>query len=57
MRQLEDLTLEYMPITDACIPHLAKLTKLRLLSLFGTKVTAAGAAKLKRAIPGVLISR
>ena len=47
--------IEYMPITDAGIAHLPTLDRLNWLSVIGTKVTASGVAKLKRAVPKALI--
>jgi len=39
---LEELTLDYSPITDESLKHLAGLTNLRLLSLDGANLTGAG---------------
>lgn len=53
---LEYVRLSYCDnVTDTGIAFLSKLHKLRELSLGGSKVTAAGAAKLKQSIPGVTL--
>ena len=38
-------------ITDAGLVHLKGLTKLEVLSLYGTKITDAGIQELKKALP------
>jgi len=44
-------------VTDAGLAHLKGLKALRRLRLSGTRVTPAGEADLKRAIPGLMIER
>jgi len=45
------------PITDAGLNALSGLSQLRFLALTDTKVTEAGAAKLKKALPHCEIAR
>ena len=49
------LGLEATKITDAELVHLKGLTRLRLLKIIGSKVTAAGIAGLKKALPNCKI--
>jgi len=42
-------------ITDAGLKELAKLQKLGYLDLYNTKVTKAGVAELKKALPDCII--
>jgi len=42
-------------VSDASVEYLAKLDKLINVKLTGTKVTAAGVAKLKKALPNCKI--
>jgi hypothetical protein len=44
-------------VSDASVPILARLTKLRELYLHGSKVTQVGIAELERAIPGLKVTR
>jgi hypothetical protein len=44
-------------ITDAGLVHLKGLTGLRELVLYGTKITDAGAASLRKALPGTRIMK
>jgi hypothetical protein len=44
-------------VTDAAIPHLKTLSKLKTLSLFGSKVTDDGVKELQKAIPNCKIDR
>ena len=55
LTNLQYLNLSYTQITDAGLIHLTRLTKLENLFLDRTSVTPAGTAKLKAALPGVLI--
>jgi hypothetical protein len=52
LKQLQGLTLQYMPITDAGLEPLQGLTKLTYINLLQTKVTAEGVKKLAAALPG-----
>jgi hypothetical protein len=54
---LETIVLDETLITDAGLAHLSGLTKLRSLSLGGTKVTDAGVRDLRVALPWVQIRR
>ncbi len=49
--RLRHLVLAATAIDDTAVPHLAQMTSLRILYLEGTKVTAAGIADLKQALP------
>ena len=55
--QLQGLGLEGTAITEAAIPHLAKLTQLKRLGLSGSAVSDAGVAKLQQAPPNCKITR
>ena len=50
------LNMDNTQITDEGLKELAKLQKLESLSVIGTKVTKAGVAELKKALPNCLIS-
>ena len=54
---LKTLGLNATAVTDGGLIHLTGLTRLKTLNLQDTKVTAAGAAALKRKLPGVTIAR
>lgn len=43
-------------ITDAAVPHLAKLTKLRELNVTDSKISPAGLRELKRALPNCQVT-
>ncbi|HEX4130988.1 MAG TPA: protein kinase [Pirellulales bacterium] len=49
--ELVELHLDYSKITDAGLRHLEPLTALTTLTLTGTQVSAAGVAKLQKALP------
>ncbi len=53
--ELVTLSLQYNPLTDECVPHLAKLSTLTLLKIVGTSITAAGVDRLRQALPNCLI--
>jgi hypothetical protein len=44
-------------VTDAAVPHLSKMANLRLLLLYGTKVSAEGAAALEKALSNTRVDR
>lgn len=48
---LTSLDLEWTGITDAALPHIKRLVRLRYVSLSNTQVTPAGIADLRRALP------
>jgi hypothetical protein len=49
-----DLAIE-VDVTDACIPYLQALPKLRFVELDNTAITPEGFKKLQEAIPGLTI--
>jgi hypothetical protein len=51
LRQLQELILQDTGVTDVALKALASLKKLKTVYLNGTKVTAAGMADLKKALP------
>jgi hypothetical protein len=51
MAKLNELDLRWTQVTDSGLMHLTELTKLQLLHVGETQVTAAGAKELKRALP------
>lgn len=60
LQGLENLTwlrLGYSPISDAGIDSICHMSHLEKLDLTGTRVTAAGTAKLRRALPNLEIVR
>lgn len=57
LKNLETLIAANTGITDAALAHFAGLSNLRRLEIGGCKVTDAGVAKLKQAIPGLEIVR
>jgi hypothetical protein len=52
---LERIDLANANVTDAAIPHLLALKNLRQINLAGTKITKAGRAKLRKALPHLRI--
>ncbi|MGO9113209.1 MAG: hypothetical protein ACLP9L_28580 [Thermoguttaceae bacterium] len=52
-----DLDLQGMPVNDSDLEHVILLKELRRVDLTHTKVTAAGAAKLRQALPNCRITR
>jgi internalin A len=54
---LDSLNLTRTPITDAAIPHLKKLASCKRLGLSGTKITPEGERALKKALPGLQITK
>jgi hypothetical protein len=52
---LETLDLTYTPCTDAGLEHLSNLKSLYLLVVAHTRTTLAGIAKLRAAIPGLIV--
>ncbi len=54
---LKTLYLGGTRITDAAIPHLSKLAACQTLDLYGTKITPEGERALKKALPGLRITR
>ena len=57
LAELETLILEGIGITDSAIDTLSKLPRLRKLTLREPKVSEAGAARLRAALPALEISR
>lgn len=57
LTNLETLIAANTGITDCALEHFAGLANLRRLEIGGCKVTAAGVAKLKQAIPGLEVVR
>jgi hypothetical protein len=57
LRNLKRLDLDETDVSDASVPLLCQLTQLRDLSLRRSKVNEAGVAELKRAIPGLKVTR
>jgi hypothetical protein len=51
------LEITQIPLTDASVSTIARLSKLKSVRLFGTKVTAAGAKQLAAALPEATIDR
>ena len=49
--QLRSVSLNDMPITDAGLRALHGMTQLQSVNVYGTRVTEAGAAELRKAIP------
>ncbi len=56
MTKLQVLVLDKNLVDDAALEHLIKLKGLKRVALMRTKVTKAGADKLKAALPGVEVS-
>jgi hypothetical protein len=52
---LRVLSLVDSSVTDKGLPHLTRLRSLRMLDLRGTRVTDEGVARLRAAMPGVLV--
>jgi hypothetical protein len=50
------LELRGVPLTDASVPNLAKLTDLKELDVSKTGISAAGLAELKKALPRAKIA-
>ena len=57
LTSLERLWLNDTQVTDAGMRHLLGLTRLQDLELADTKITDAGVAKLKHALPEVIIAK
>ena len=57
LKNLETVIAANTGITDSALEHFAGLANLRRLEIGGCKVTAAGVAKLKQAIPGLEVVR
>ena len=57
LKNLATLIAANTGITDSALEHFAGLANLRRLEIGGCKVTAAGVAKLKQAIPGLEVVR
>jgi hypothetical protein len=55
--ELTSLNLNTTRVSDAGLENLAKLSKLKDLSVSFTKVTADGATKLQQALPKVKVTR
>jgi hypothetical protein len=55
LSRLKVLGIESAAITDAGLEHLAKLTALAELYLFGTRITEDGFARLRKALPNCQI--
>ncbi|MEM7385655.1 MAG: c-type cytochrome domain-containing protein [Verrucomicrobiota bacterium] len=56
LAELQSLNLYGTKVTDEGLRHLAGLKRLQKLYLWQTKVTKSGAAKLKKALPGVTVN-
>ena len=54
---IELLVLDYTDVTDGGLSHLKEMTNLKTLALASRRVTDAGAADLKRALPQLSINR
>lgn len=52
-KTLEVITFHHSDISDAGLMHLARFPKLRTVRIYDSRVTAAGVAELKRALPDV----
>ncbi len=52
---LEELVLSNTRLTDASVPTLSTLKKVRKMNLRGTKITSAGLAELKKSLPRCLV--
>jgi hypothetical protein len=50
------LELRGVPITDAAVPHLARLTQLRELDVAKTGISPTGLEELKKALPQAKIA-
>lgn len=50
-KQLDTVSLRGTNVTDACVPHLKKLTGVTFLNIAETKITDAGVTELKTALP------
>lgn len=58
LKAIENLNLgNAIGVTDAAIVHLQELKALREINLAGTRVTAAGILRLRKALPGLRIRR
>jgi hypothetical protein len=57
LKTVEYIFLNNTPLTDSGLARLSALTKLKQVKLEGTQVTDAGVVELKRALPGLKISR
>jgi hypothetical protein len=55
--RIEQLSLRGLDLGDEALPHLRELTHLRLLELYGTRITPEGVAALQVALPNVKIDR
>ena len=51
LNNLEDLSLAYTDVTDACLVELEALTGLKSLGLMQSNITAAGAERIRQALP------
>ena len=54
---LQKLDLTGRPITDAAVPSISRLKKLRSLRVGGTKITDDGVSRLRAALPSCAIER
>jgi hypothetical protein len=57
LASLESLVLHTPRLTDTGLQHLSSLKRLRRLEVMGTKVSAAGVARLKEALPRLEVVR
>ena len=57
MKSLQSLDLGMTRVADAGLKELAGLRSLRTLDLAGKDVTDGGVVELRKALPGVVISR
>jgi hypothetical protein len=56
LQRLQTLSVEDTDVDDASIPYLARLTALKKLALWGTRVSTRGLASLRAALPNAEIS-
>jgi hypothetical protein len=54
---LQKLDLSGRPITDAAIPSISRLTRLRVLNVRDTRITDDGILRLRAALPSCVIER
>jgi len=53
---LELLSLVNTPVTDAAVGHLVRIQSLENLDIRGTRISAEGADRLKKALPGCVVT-
>lgn len=55
LQRLEWISLEDTAVDDSVVPHLAALRSLRKIALWGTRMSAAGIARLRRGLPQAVV--